>query len=72
VSQEKRRGISDGIKESLAHLKATHEGIVGGPYGWQDTCDAIHLKANAEEQAILQAAPEPNERGLSLRKIGMN
>jgi hypothetical protein len=70
VSQEERSGISAGIKDSLAHMKATHERIVGGPYGWQDSRDGIHLEANAEEQAIVQAAHEPKERGLSLRQIG--
>ena len=48
-------------------MKATHERIVGGPYGWQDTRDGLHLDAQTEEQAIVQAAHEPKVRGLSLR-----
>jgi hypothetical protein len=39
-------------------------------HGWQDTHDGIHLEANAAEQAIIQAAHELKERGLSLRQIG--
>jgi putative NIF3 family GTP cyclohydrolase 1 type 2 len=51
-------------------MKATHKRIVGGPYGWQDTCDGIHLEAHAAGQAIVQVAHELKERGLSLRQIG--
>jgi len=60
-------GISEGIKDILAPMQATHERIVGGPYDWQDTRDGIHRDANAEEQAILQAAPELKQQGMSLR-----
>jgi hypothetical protein len=70
VRQEERRVISEGIKGFLAHMKATHEQIVGGPYGWQDSRDGLHLEASAEEQAIVQAAHELNKRGLSLRQVG--
>jgi hypothetical protein len=70
VRQEERRVISEGIKGFLAHMKATHEQIVGGPYGWQDSCDGLHLEASAEEQAIVQAEHELNKRGLSLRQVG--
>ena len=70
VSQEERRVVSEGIKGILAYMKATHERIVGGPYGWQDTHDGIHLDANTEEQAIIQAMHELKEQGLSLRQIG--
>ena len=70
VSQEERGVISEGIRDILAHTKATHEQIVGGPYGWQDTRDGIHRDAHAEEQAIVQAAHDLKERGLSLRPIG--
>jgi hypothetical protein len=69
-AREERRGISEGIKDILPHIKAKHERIVGGPYGWQDTRDDIHLEANAEEQAIVQAAHDLKERGVSLRQIG--
>lgn len=65
MSQEERRGISEGIKDSLAHMKATHERIVGGPYGWQDTHDGIHLKANAVEQEIVQVALDIPRAGRS-------
>jgi hypothetical protein len=56
VSQEERRGISEEIKDSLAPMKVTHERIMGRPYGWQETHDGSHLKANAEEQEIVQVA----------------
>jgi hypothetical protein len=70
MSQEERSGISEGIKDSLARMKATHERIMAGPYGWQDTHEGIHLIANADEQAIVQAAHDLKERGVSLRQIG--
>jgi DNA invertase Pin-like site-specific DNA recombinase len=67
VSQEERRGISERTKDALAHMKATHERSVGVPYSWQYGHDSIHLDANAEEQAIIQAAHELREQRLSLR-----
>jgi len=70
VNQEERRVISERIKDTLAHKKATHERIVEVPYDWQYTRDGIHLEANAEEQPIVQAAHELKEQGLSLRQIG--
>jgi DNA invertase Pin-like site-specific DNA recombinase len=70
VSQEDRKVISERITGTLAHQKATHERIVGVPYSWKYTRDGIHLEANAKEQAIIQAARELKEQGLSLRQIG--
>jgi hypothetical protein len=53
--------------DRLAPMQETHERIVGGPYGWQDTRHAIHLDANAEEQVMIQSAHELKQQGMSLR-----
>jgi hypothetical protein len=63
------QGISEATKDILAPMKA-HGGIGGEPFGWQETRDGIHFDANAKEQALVQAALEPNERGLSLWQFG--
>ena len=39
-------------------------------YGWQLARDGVHLDVNAKEQAIIQAAHQLKEQGLSLRQIG--
>jgi site-specific DNA recombinase len=70
VSQWERGVISERTKDALAHKKAKHERTGGVPYGWQLTRDGVHLDANAKEQAIIQAAHDLREQGLSLRQIG--
>jgi DNA invertase Pin-like site-specific DNA recombinase len=70
-AEMERNLAAERTKVALAHKKSQGEKTGGEvPYGWRLKRDGVHLKPHAKEQAIIKAARELKEKGLSLRRIG--
>lgn len=71
VAQWEREAIGERTAVALAHKRDNMEKTGGSePYGWRLDIDGVHLVPHDGEQAILRAAHDLREAGLSLRKIG--
>ena len=71
VAQWEREATGERTAAAMAHKRAAGE-YTGGrvPYGFTLAADGVHLDVNGPEQAVIAAARELRDAGLSLRKIG--